>query len=238
MSIHRHRADLRADQGAFLRVWLGRIGALLCAAVAAGTLVVPVFAQSGRATVGNIRIGDDTGQTVWEQPAPAGEKLFKAPAGTKQFKVWFEYDGTAARRAVIKVIAPQGVIAGMQEAELSVPGTNSVEFTFEEPLADAEYLVNAYVEVDGRESPADGLTLLVGNAEVIPASNVQNVPVDANSGGVNPAAPVVNPPAGGNDAAAPRAGEPSQLLLLGSGLGVIVLLAIVVWAGMSALKQR
>lgn len=229
MSKNRHRAALR------------RLAALLSAAVAAAALAAPAAAQTGRATVGNLRIGDDSGQTIWEQPAPAGEKIFKAPTGTKQFKVWFEYDGTTAKHAVIKVLAPQGVIAGMQEQDLAAPGTLSMDFTFDEPLADAEYLVNAYVDVDGKESLADGMTLLVGEAAIIPPDRVEQAPVGAPPSGNDaaPAGAVVNAPAsGGGDASAPQAGEPSQLLLLGSGLGVIVLLAIVVWAGMSALKQR
>lgn len=227
MSMNRHR------------VRVGRLAALLCSAAAAAAFVAPVAAQTGRATVGNLRIGDDNGQSIWEQPAPAGEKLFKAPAGTKQFKVWYEYDGTTTKRAVFKVIAPQGVFTDIQEQELTAPGTFSIDFSFDEPLADAEYLVNAYVDVDGKESLADGLTLLVGEAAVIPPDNVQQATTGAPAAGIDPAQPVAGAPgAVGGAGTAPQAGEPSQLLLFGSGLGVIVLLAIVVWAGMSALKQR
>lgn len=206
----------------------------LAAAVVALAAPVDVAAQSGRATVGKLRIGDESGQTIWEQPAPAGEKLFKAPSGTQQFKVYFDYDGSAPMRAVIKLIAPQGVIQDQQEQELTAAGTFAVDFRFEQPLADQEYLINAYVDVDGGQSLADGLTLLVGEAAVIPAQQMQQVPAE-------PQAPAAEVSAPGADALAPMApvaGGPSQLLLLGSGLGVIVLLAIVVWAGMSALKQR
>lgn len=220
--------DLRHRLVAALVVTLG---------VAAATQAMPLRAeaQTGRATVGKLRIGDATGQTIWEQPAPAGEKLFKAPSGTQSFKVFFDYDGTAPMRTVIKLIAPQGVIQDQQEQQLTAAGTFSVDFSFEEPLADQEYLINAYVDVDGAQSLADGLTLLVGEAVVIPAQQAQQVPLD-------PQAPPAEVSAQGAavdaEPAAPAAGGPSQLLLLGSGLGVIVLLAIVVWAGMSALKQR
>ncbi len=206
----------------------------LAAALVALAAPTGVAAQSGRATVGKLRIGDESGQTIWEQPAAAGEKLFKAPSGTQQFKVYFDYDGSAPMRAVIKLIAPQGVIQDQKEQELTAAGTFAVDFSFEQPLADQEYLINAYVDVDGGQSLADGLTLLVGEAAVIPAQQMQQVPAE-------PQAPAAEVSAPGADALAPMApvaGGPSQLLLLGSGLGVIVLLAIVVWAGMSALKQR
>lgn len=215
-----------------------RVAALVVTlGVAAAALTMPLSAeaQTGRATVGKLRIGDASGQTIWEQPAPAGEKLFKAPSGTQSFKVYFDYDGTAPMRAVIKLIAPQGVIQDQQEQQLTAAGTFSVDFSFEQPLADQEYLINAYVDVDGAQSLADGLTLLVGEAAIIPAQQAQQVPLDPQA----PAAEVSAPGAAvAAEPAAPSAGGPSQLLLLGSGLGVIVLLAIVVWAGMSALKQR
>lgn len=205
--------------------------ALLCAASATALLAAPAAAQGGRGTVGNMRVGDDSGQTIWEQPAPAGEKVFRAPAGIKQFKVYYEYDGSSAKRAVIKLIAPQGVFLDQKEQELSQAGTFSAEFSFDQPLADQEYLVNAYVDVEGAESLADGFTLYVGDAAPITPAHVTEATVAAPSmpnEQVNaPAQPAVDP-----------GGSPSMLLLVGSGIGVIALLAIVVWAGMSALKQR
>lgn len=209
--------------------------ALLCAAGAAAILASPAAAQTGRGTVGHMRVGDDSGQAIWEQPAPAGEKIFRAPAGIKQFKVWFEYDGSAPKRAVIKLIAPQGVFLDQKDQQLANAGTYSVDFSFDQPLTDQEYLVNAYVDVDGAESLADGFTLLVGDASQITPSHVSQATVAA-----PPAAgdAIGAPPVAGAGQSPTPAGAPSTLLLVGSGIGVIVLLAIVVWAGMSALKQR
>jgi hypothetical protein len=218
--------------------------------------VVPISQVAAQADqpaklVGNLRIGDEAGEPVGVVPdAGPGEKVFRLASGLDGFTAWLDYDGGAVTPVSVRVMAPQGVILDQQMRDLQQAGAERFDFGFDPPLNDDEYVVNVYV---GEQSYlADSLQLLVGDAELIPpdiesAPEVRIDPIEAGAPGSESSAPVAPAPAGNGaspvqPAAAGGTAEPdlgpSSLLLVFAALGVLGLLGVVVWAGVSALSAR
>jgi hypothetical protein len=228
--------------------------AFCVAAVAlAGVPVSQVAAQADQPAklVGNLRIGDEAGEPVGVVPdAGPGEKVFRLTSGLDGFTAWLDYDGGAVTPVSVRVMAPQGVILDQQMRDLQQAGPERFDFGFDPPLNDDEYVVNVYVGEQGYL--ADSLQLLVGDAEIIPPDieSAPEVRIDPNAAGApgsESAAPVAPPPAGmeaspvqpvAADGTAATPLGPSPLLLVLAALGVLGLLGVVVWAGVSALGSR
>jgi hypothetical protein len=199
--------------------------------LAGAHFVVPSVVQ-GQGTVGALRISDETGTEIERIDAPAGEKRYHVPSGTDAFHIAFDFSGNTPTDVQIRVMGPMGTILQQETDTYSAPGTHVIEFDNGGiPLEDNEYVVNAYV---GDEFYlADSLQLAVGEAQ-IPESREVDSPPD--SEGPLPQEPVsAMPGPGAPDLGAEGAtpgGPPARLLVL-AGLAVVVLLAVVAWAGWS-----
>ncbi len=221
--------------------WTIRLAVLALAAIVCFD-AVSVSAQPAK-VVGGLRIGDDAGTPIGVVPdAGPGEKVFRLESGLTEFSAWLDYEGTSLTPVSVRLMAPQGVILDQQQRDLEVKGAERFDFEFDPPLNDDEYVVNVYV---GDQSYlADSLQLLVGEAQLIPADNerIAEVQIDpdaapgsveaGNTGSLEAGVP----PSASVGADSPLG--PSPLLLVLAGLGVLGLLGVVVWAGMSAMSAR
>ena len=207
-----------------------------CAAFAFGPSASIAGAQD--AVVGNLRLAsDDTGTPMETVPAGPGEKVYALETGDNAVNMAFDFSGTAPTTAQIRLMGPMGVSVHQEDVELVQPGPYVVTYEPGDlPLAETEYVVNVYVEAEGSYYLADSLQMTVGNATLSPAVNeapaVGEVPVEA------PAVPELINEVGspqGADTPADVPG-PSTMLLMLAGVGVLGLLAVVAWAGMSAMK--
>jgi hypothetical protein len=196
------------------------------------------LAQSS--TVGNLRIVDDAGETVGQESAPAGEKLFRLESGVTRFLVGFDYEGTAESEVQIRVMGPSGTILHQDTGSYDAPGGYEIEVdNGDNPFQDQDYVINAYI---GPEPYlADSLQLVVGSGSVpgmeTSEESASQPELTGNSEPVGqelPPQPVVSE-------LEPDQGEipggPSRQVLLLAGLGIVALMAIVLWAGWSAMNR-
>jgi hypothetical protein len=210
------------------------VAALVVAAIAG---VAPVCAQDGG--VGELRMVDDTGQTAGQEPAPPGEKLFRLEAGVDRFIVAFDFDGASANDVQLRVMGPSGAVLFQETETYSEPGTYTMEFDNDGvPFPEQDYVVNSYIGPDFYL--ADSLQLVVGDAQLPDSGSEAVVEIDAGDAGQPDAHALVAEPFPTQPTQAESAeipGGPSWQVLALAGLGVLVLLAIVVWAGWSALHR-
>lgn len=193
--------------------------------------VRPASAQ--QAVVGNLRLATDAqGAPLDPVPAGPGEKVYALPADVQRLYIAFDYQSSTPERVQIRVMGPMGAVMFQSDETYDAPGTHVIEFdNGGAALEETEYVVNAYV-TDSLYL-ADSLQATVGEAQLSPAANEQSVtaaepqvvevPIDAPAGDLAPAGP---------------APGPSSMLLVVAGVGVLALLGIVAWAGMSALGRR
>jgi len=222
----------------------GPRAALLLAMAFAVMSIVPgalVHGQSG-AVIGNLRVAsDETGTPMETIPAGPGEKVYALEAGTSRVLLAFDFNGTSPTTVQLRLMAPQGTILLQEEREISEVGTHVIEYDGEDlPLQETEYVANVYVQTDGNAFYlADSLQMTVGNASISPAVN--ELGGQAQVEGVQPSIGAGGQPeisAGGGAAAeAPVVPGPSPMLLVLAGLGVVSLLGVVAWAGVSAMRQ-
>jgi len=214
---------------------LGRSSAALCAAALVAVLAAPAGAQ--QAVVGNLRLAADAQGTPLEAvPAGPGEKVYALPEDVTALYVAFDYESSTPQRVQVRVMGPMGAVMFQSDETYETAGTHVLEFeNGGTPLQETEYVVNAYV-TDSLYL-ADSLQATVGEATLSPAANEGSV--------VQPAEPQVvevpiGEPVGAVAAQAPAGGAvgPSSMLLVAAGVGVLALLGIVAWAGMSAVGRR
>lgn len=209
----------------------------MAASVAVGAGVA--MAQSG--TVGNLRIVDDSGQTVGQEEAPAGEKLFRLDSGVTRFNVGFDYEGDGSNEVQIRFMGPSGTVLYQETNTYDAPGTYQVEIdNGSTPLQEQDYVINAYI---GPEPYlADSLQLVVGSAQVpgmdaeddAPVQGAQEQDVAQPVGHELPPQPVTSEV---QQDAGQIPGGPSWQVLALAGLGILALMAIVLWAGWSAMNR-
>jgi hypothetical protein len=185
--------------------------------------------------VGGLRVANEGGESMGEQPSPPGEKHFHLDSGVEGFHIAFEYNGGDTTPVEVRVLGPMGAILFSDTEQCEEPGTFVMAFDHGAVLDDNEYVVNAYV---GDESYlADSLQLAIGSAS-IPPSESDQVPAATDSGaqGSDILQPVATATiAEGAAGAVP--GGPSQWMLLVAGIGILVLLAVVLWAARSAMRS-
>lgn len=206
---------------------------LLAAAAVATTLCGARPALAQQAVVGNLRLATDAEGTPLDAvPAGPGEKVYALPKDAQRLFIAFDYQSSTPERVQIRVMGPMGAVMFQSDETYDAPGTHVIEFENGGiPLEETEYVVNAYV-TDSLYL-ADSLQATVGEAQLSPASNEQSVA---------PSEPqVVEVPIGEPVGATGTAGSPpgpSSMLLVVAGVGVLALLGVVAWAGMSALGRR
>lgn len=210
---------------------------LLLGALLFGAAVSPRLVRAQEHPVGGLRISDEAGAPFGEVQAPPGEKHFRLDSGVQRLFIAFEYSGTQPTDVQLRVMGPMGAILFQEARTYDAPGTHVVEFDNGLPLEDNEYVINAYVGAEGYL--ADSLQLAVGEAQI------PGPVVDSDFGAPTPevaqATMLANLPAqpGGSAAAGAPAevpGGPPRGMLVLAGFGALLLVAVVVWAGRSALR--
>jgi hypothetical protein len=209
--------------------------------ITAAVLVSGAFFLTGlvlaqEETVGGLRISDEAGTSLSEVASPPGEKHFHLDAGVQSFYIAFDFSGTQPTEVEVRLLGPMGTILYGDVQTYDTPGTHVIQFDNGAPLDDNEYVVNAYV--GSEHYLADSLQLAVGAAEIAPsmAEDTGDGPPSAAQATVVPI--MAEEPAGSApaDTAAGVPGGPSRWMLLTAGVGVLLLLAVVVWAARSALR--
>jgi hypothetical protein len=189
-------------------------------------------------SISGLRIAQDaSGVAVGEIPSPQGEKYFRLAEGTDSFLVAFDYDGGAPTEVQVRVMGAMGTVLQQKDATYDAPGTYVVEIDNNgRPFEVNEYVVNLYVGKD--RYLADSLQLAIGEASIAP-SVADRTAQAAVAGAGEPTVAAVDAGAVVN-AAAPVAdvpGGPSPTVLALVGLGALALLAVVLWAGWSAMGR-
>ncbi len=194
-------------------------------------------ANAQGAVVGNLRLASDAAGTPMETvPAGPGEKVYALETGDEVVYMAFDFSGSTPMTAQLRLMGPMGVAVHQEDVELVQPGPYVVEYDpGDNPLAETEFVVNVYVQAEGSFYLADSLQMTVGEAELSPAVN-EVPPATQLSTDSNPAPAVAEVSAPSNVPPAVVPG-PSTMLLMLAGVGVIGLLAVVAWAGMSAMKS-
>ena len=205
-------------------------------AAALGVLIGLGWVALGLAqeTIGGLRIVDDTGAITGQEEAPAGEKLYRLPAGVIAFNVAMDYDGSSPTDVQVRVMGPSGTVLFQKAETLTQPGPVTVVVTNGgQPFADQEYVVNAYVGAD--QYLADSLQLVVGEAQLPTPEEAQATsessmlnPVSAMSG------TLAETPSSSATAPTSVPGGPSNAVLGLAVAGILALTGIVVWAAWSA----
>lgn len=206
------------------------------ALIALGMAFAPRTALGQQAVVGNLRLAsDDAGAPLDTVAAGPGDKVYALEKGVEGLFIAFDYKANTPERVQVRVMGPMGAVMFQSDETYETEGTHVIAFENGGiPLEETEYVVNAYVS--DSLYLADSLQATVGNATLSPASNEQTV--------VQPVPQVIempidgaNVPGAASTPAGPATG-PSSMLLVIAGIGVLALLGIVAWAGMSALGRR
>jgi hypothetical protein len=192
-----------------------------------------VSAQSADKPVGNLRIAEDaSGKAIaMDAAAGPGDKIYRLPSGIDQFYVAFDYSGASPTDIAVRVVGPMGAIVFEDRKVYNKPGTHVIIFKQGTgPLADNEYVVNAYVGKD--QYLADSLQLAIGKAKIAGA-----VATDSGPPSPPPAAgviPTVVPAGGASGGQPPNPFTPTLILAL---VGLVALVSVVLWAVRSAMKS-
>lgn len=209
---------------------------IAAAALALGAAGIAGPARAQQAVVGELRLAADADGTPLDTvPAGPGEKVYALAKDAERLYIAFDYKASSPERVQIRVMGPMGAVMFQSDETYEAPGTHVIEFdNGGVPLEETEYVVNAYVS--DSLYLADSLQATVGEAQLSPASNEQSVTA--------PEPQVIEVPiegpvdAAAGDAPAGPAAGPSSMLLVIAGIGVLALLGVVAWAGMSALGRR
>lgn len=190
-----------------------------------------VMAQSDK-PVANLRLAQDaTGQGMALDPASSpGEKIYRLPAGVNEVIVAFDYQGVGPTDVSVRLIGTSGTIVFDEQQAYEKPGVHVIIFKQGgSPIADGEYVVNAYV--GDEQYLADSLQLAIGEAE-IPDSMMTSVAgtPSAEPGGVIPTVAT----AGGESSSPPNPFTPTLVLAL---VGFLALVLVVLWAVRSAMRS-
>ena len=172
-------------------------------------------------------------QKIWMSDTPNGTAMNLFPSGLKTVYVVFDYKDAADADIQVRVLDPKGATIFLETKKYAGAGRENLEVTASDPLVDGSYVTNVYVGLNGNLFLSESNEWNVGKASSAPqpttAAPVQQPP------SVQQAAP--NPPAAQPVSAAPA--QPAVVggdsgvsapMLIGAGILVVGLLALVVWA--------
>ncbi len=178
-------------------------------------------------------------QKLWMSDKPNGEPLSVVPSGTKTVYVVFDYKDAADAEIQVRVVNPKGETIMTETKKYSGAGRENLEVKSSDPLGDGSYVTNVYVGLNGNLFLSESNEWNVGKAPAPAAQPTGAAPVA-------PANQAAAPQAGAAAAGAAAAGQsaaPAQQpavvntdpgvsapMLIGAGLLIVGLLALVVWA--------
>lgn len=172
-------------------------------------------------------------QKVWMSDKPNGTGTTLFPSGLKTVYVVFDYKDAADAEIQVRVLDPKGATIFLETKKYSGAGRENLEVTTTDPMIDGSYVTNVYVGLNGNLFLSESNEWNVGKASSAPQPTA--------------AAPVQQPPAAQQSAPNPPAAQPvsaspaqpavvggdssvSAPMLIGAGILVVGLLALVVWA--------
>ncbi len=180
-------------------------------------------------------------QKIWMSDKPNGNALTVFPKGLKTVYVVFDYKDAADADIQVRVLDPKGATIFLETKKYSGAGRENLEVTASDPLGDGSYVTNVYVGLNGNLFLSESNEWNVGQAPAAAAPTTA-APAQAPAAQPQPAAPTpVSQPANASAAQpAPAAGaQPAVVggdsgvsapMLIGAGILVVGLLALVLWA--------
>ena len=209
------------------------LAVMLCVLLAFGLLVPSVQAQTTQSVVRNLHLVGPDGTPLETEEAGPGEKRYHLEADTETLRIAFDCTGEAEGPVQIRLIQPPGTPLFVEDATCTTAETQVMEFTSPSgPLADNEYIVNIYVG-DTETFVADSLQLAVGEAQIMDREGEITTPIPQTTPGQ---AELTVDEVQAAPSEPEASGGPSPLLLALAGAGILGLLAVVAWAGWSAMK--
>lgn len=206
--------------------------------LAVASLLQPMPSRAQEKSVNRLRIaGDASGAPLGEMPSPQGEKYFRLAKGTGKFLVAFDFTGNAATEVQVRVMGAMGTVLQQKDGTYAAPGTYVIEIDNKgSPFQDNEYVINLYL---GKERYlADSLQLVIGDASIAPSVADRTAESPLTAAAEPTLAAITDPGAAGSTGLPTNVpGGPSQAVLILAGVGALALLAIVLWAGWSAMGR-
>jgi hypothetical protein len=179
-------------------------------------------------------------QKIWMSDKRDGTAVAVFPSGTKTVYAVFDYKDAVDAEIQVRVLSPKGDTVFIETKKYQGAGRENLELTASDPLVDGSYVSNVYVGLQGNLFLSESVEWNVGNPPPAPAQPTTAAVQAAPPAGQQPAAPVA-PPAG-QPAGQPVAAQPAQQpvvsndpgfsapMIVGAGILVVGLLALVVWA--------
>lgn len=181
-------------------------------------------------------------QKIWMSDKPNGEPLSVFPSGAQTVYVVFDYKDAADAEIQVRVVNPKGDTIFTETKKYSGAGRENLEVKSSDPMPDGGFVTNVYVGLSGNLFLSESNEWNVGKAPPppavptgapLPAPNQAAAPKAAQPG----QAPAAVPQAPANQPAPPA--PPSVVntdpgvslpMLIGAGVLIVGLLALVVWA--------
>jgi hypothetical protein len=175
---------------------------------------------------------------------PNGDPISVFPSGPTTVYVVFDYKDAIDAQIQVRVVNPKGETIFTETKKYDGAGRENLEVKSSDPLSDGSFVTNVYVGLNGNLFLSESNEWNVGQAPPPPAQPTgapQAVPpagqaAAPNAPGAQPVAPAAQaqPPVGGSAAAQPAvvSSDPgvSAPMIIGAGILIIGLLALVVWA--------
>lgn len=207
----------------------------LVVVVALALVSAPAFAAPP--AQGNIR----PVQKIWMSASANGDPVSVFPSGAKSAFVVFDYKDAADVEIQVRVIDPKGQTIMTETKKYSGAGRENLELKPSDPLGDGAYITNVYVGLQGSLFLSETNEWNVGNPPPAQPTAAAGQAAQAAPPAGQPASaqaaqpPAAQPPAqsSSNVAAPAAAGSDTGLsapMLIGAGVLVVGLLALVVWA--------
>lgn len=186
-------------------------------------------------------------QKIWMSDKRDGATVPVFPSGTKTVYVVFDYKDATDAEIQVRVLSPKGDTIFIETKKYQGAGRENLEMTASDPLVDGSYVSNVYVGLQGNLFLSESVEWNVGNPPPVAAqpttAAVAPVQPPAGQQPVAPQAPPAGQPAVGQPAVGqPPASQPAQPpvvsndpgfsapMVVGAGILVVGLLALVVWA--------
>lgn len=176
-------------------------------------------------------------QKIWMSDKQNGDPIDVFPSGLKKLYVVFDYKDAADVEIQVRVLDPKGGTLFLESKKYSGAGRENLEVTASDPLVDGSYVTNVYVGLQGNLFLSESSEWNIGKPPA-PKPQPTGAAPPAPAQAQQAAAPNAPQPQAPNQAAAAPAqpavvsNDPgvSAPMLIGAGILIVGLLALVVWA--------
>lgn len=178
-------------------------------------------------------------QKLWMSDKANGEPVAVFPKDTRSVYVVFDYKDATDTEIQVRVLDPKGQTIFTETKKYAGAGRENLQVTSSDPLAEGAYVTNVYVGLQGNLFLSETNEWNVGPPAptAVPKAGPQLNPAAASTAAASAANPAGQPvsiagqdAAGSAPVAAASEGGVSTPMLLGAGLLILGLVALVVWA--------